>query len=98
MEGQLLLNELLQLSNHSTISEHLTTQEVDHLTKSFTASLIKLFALSFNVSREYRAVELAHLALNAQGIQLMCNYLAKRERPNLSEKVCFAVVYFCLLY
>lgn len=74
-----------------------SANELSQLTQKYAANLVKLFALSFSVGRECRAVELAYLTTTSQGIQVMCNYAAKKERPNLSEKV-FSIFYFLFVY
>lgn len=72
---------------NTNLIDNSSTNELSQLSQNYAANLLKLFALSFSVGREYRAVELAHLTSTSQGIQVMCNYAAKKEKPNLSEKV-----------
>ena len=49
--------------------------------------IVRLFAISCQSGRESRAAELVHRSTTGQGIQTMCSYASKKQRPRLSEKV-----------
>ncbi|KAI1729560.1 minichromosome loss protein, mcl1, middle region domain-containing protein [Ditylenchus destructor] len=88
LECQLLINEIVQSAVRSTdecVSN--ANVEIGQLEKNYLNSLVKLFALSCKAGKECRAAEFAHLTSNSNGIQVLCTYAAKSQRPNLSEKV-----------
>ncbi|KAI1721039.1 minichromosome loss protein, mcl1, middle region domain-containing protein [Ditylenchus destructor] len=88
LESQLLTNEVVQSalrSNDDSVRN--TNVDIGQLEKNYLNSLVKLFALSCKAGKECRAAEFAHLTSNSNGIQVLCTYAAKSQRPNLSEKV-----------